>query len=45
MVKTCTARVLDLPTHSREIRKVGGRRDGGVKGAGETRNKDLWFNL
>lgn len=35
LVKTCTARVLDLPTHSRETRKVGGKRDGGVKGGRE----------
>lgn len=32
MVKTCTARVLDLPTHSRETSKVKGKRDGGMKG-------------
>lgn len=44
LVKTCTARVLDLPTHSRETRKVGvGGMEG--KGAGERRNKELWFNL
>lgn len=42
MVKTCTARVLDLPTHSREIRKIGERRDAGVKGVrGEKKQRPL----
>lgn len=40
LVKTCTARVLNLPTHSRETWKVRGRRDGGVKGGrGEEKTK------
>lgn len=47
LVKTCTARVLDLTTQSRETRTVG---EGGAEGSGgegewEKRNKDLWFNL
>lgn len=45
LVKTCTARVLHLPTHSRERRKAGGK--GGIEGAkgeaGEGEQRPLVF--
>lgn len=45
LVKTCTARVLDLPTHSRETRKVRGKEGWrGKRGQGRGETKTFGLN-